>query len=74
MVRAKMKCCSVELFEGARTVKLTAVANNSPENATWSKYTPSGAVTLSITNPEAFEQFEVGKEYFVDFAPVLTST
>ena len=47
------------------TVKLTAVAGD--ENKTWSKYTPSGSVELTISNPEAFDQFKIGEFYFVDF-------
>jgi hypothetical protein len=38
-----------------------------PGNETWSKWTPSGKLEMTITNPEAVAQFEVGKDYFVDF-------
>lgn len=38
-------------------------------NEQWSKYTPDGELRLSITNPEAYEQFKLGKAYFVDFTP-----
>lgn len=38
-------------------------------NSQWSKYTPSGEISLTITNPEAYKQFELGKAYFVDFSP-----
>ena len=33
------------------------------------KWTPSGLVKLTINNPEAFNQFEAGKVFFVDFSP-----
>jgi hypothetical protein len=49
-------------------VKLQAVMGD--ENKEWSKWTPSGLLTMSITNPEALAQFEVGKDYFLDFTPV----
>ena len=39
-------------------------------NANWSKYTPSGELRLTITNPTASDAFVVGKAYFVDFTPV----
>lgn len=39
------------------------------ENATWAKYTPSGEIKFYINNPEAFEAFEVGTFFFVDFSP-----
>ena len=38
-------------------------------NKSWSKYTPSGKIEMSVTNPAAIEQFEQGKAYFVDFTP-----
>lgn len=49
------------------SVTLSAVAGD--ENKTWSKWTPSGTLTLSITNPEAMAQFKVGEFYFLDFTP-----
>jgi hypothetical protein len=47
-------------------VVLSAVAGD--ENKTWSKYTPSGTISLAIDNPEAYDTFEIGKTYFVDFS------
>lgn len=69
-VRAKFKCHSILVHEAGRTVKFGAVVNDSDENKSWSKWTPSGDLTMSITNPDAYEQFEVGKCYFLDFSPV----
>ena len=37
-------------------------------NGEWSKYTPSGELRLTITNPDAYNQFVLGKAYFVDFS------
>ena len=37
-------------------------------NADWSKWTPSGEVKLTITNKDAFDQFKIGRAYFVDFS------
>jgi hypothetical protein len=31
---------------------------------------PSGGLTLGTINPAAWEQFELGKEYYLDFAKV----
>ena len=39
-------------------------------NETWAKYTPSGEIKMTITNPEAIAAFDVGRAYFVDFTPV----
>lgn len=38
-------------------------------NKEWSKWTPSGQIQLTITNPDAYKQFELGKAYYVDFTP-----
>lgn len=38
-------------------------------NKEWSKWTPQGAISISITNPTAVAAFELGKQYFVDFTP-----
>lgn len=36
-------------------------------NVDWSKYTPSGELSITITNPSAIEQFEVGAVYAMTF-------
>lgn len=38
-------------------------------NESWSRYTPSGKLEMTVTNPAAIEKFEVGRAYFVDFTP-----
>lgn len=42
--------------------------NACEENAIFGKWTPSGSISITIVNPAAFEQFEVNKEYYVDFS------
>jgi hypothetical protein len=39
-------------------------------NKSWSKWTPSGSLSITITNPAAIDQFEKGKAYYLDFNPV----
>ncbi len=36
-------------------------------NHDWSKYTPSGDLSITITNPAAIEQFELGEVYALTF-------
>ena len=48
-------------------MKLQALAG--PGNEEWSKWTPSGELSMSITNPAAIAEFEVGKDYYLDFTP-----
>jgi len=48
-------------------VKMTPVVGGSDENKSFSMYTPSGDVRLHITNPDALDFFEAGKEYYLEF-------
>lgn len=41
--------------------------DGSGPNKEWSQWTPSGEVRMTITNPAAYAQFVLGKDYFVDF-------
>lgn len=53
-----------------RSLKFSPVyANNDPEheNSKFWKYTPMGSIELGTVNEEAWKQFEIGKEYYVDF-------
>ncbi len=69
-VRAKFQCTRVEQGAGVEghnnsIVTMSAVSGN--ENKSWSKWTPFGQCTMTINNPEAVKQFEIGKYYFLDF-------
>ena len=49
-------------------VKLQAVNGaKGTANAQWSKYTPSGELSITITNPGAIEQFSIGEVYELRF-------
>lgn len=39
-------------------------------NRDWSKYTPQGALEMTVTNSSAIAAFEIGKCYYLDFTPV----
>ena len=73
MVRAKFRVESVEPNEGDQVegsvIKLWPVTSGSEENEKFFNLTPSGHIELGTINPEAAKQFEVGKEYYVDFTP-----
>jgi len=49
------------------SVVLNPVMYGSKVNKTFYRYTPSGKIELSNLNDVAADQFEVGKEYYVDF-------
>jgi hypothetical protein len=68
MVRAKFKVDSKDTGESGLVV-LNPVYSTDPnhENKSFWDATPSGKIELWISNPNAFKQFEAGKEYYVDF-------
>lgn len=71
-VRAKFKC--MNKYENPHSegqiIILEPVISGSPENESFYKYTPWGEIKLGTINEKAAEQFEVGKEYYVDFIAV----
>jgi len=72
-VRAKFRCSSKtpETFDPSIVrVQFDAVYGDGTDNAEWSKWTPSGNLSMQITNPGAHEQFEVWKSYYLDITPV----
>lgn len=77
-VSAKFKCISVIPTTGgdgtveSKQVSLVPVYSSDPTspNYSWSKWTPSGSMSLTITNPTAFDQFEIGKEFLLEFTEV----
>lgn len=75
-VRAKFKATTVQQYPTAGNgerfaqVTLVAVYNDGPENETWSKATPAGQLTMTISNPAALNTFVEGRSYYLDFTPV----
>lgn len=47
-----------------------AVHGDSPENKEWSKWTPSGQLTLQITNEAAFGRLLPGDEIMIEITRV----
>lgn len=70
-VRAEFHCNAINKSPDNSTAvaHLIVVTTGSAENESWSKYTPSGQLQMVISNPAAFEQIELGKEYFIDIVP-----
>lgn len=64
-IQAKMRCESITNWEEQEDVTFRAVTGTSEENKFWSKYTPSGTLSLSITNEHIFRHFQPGKEYII---------
>lgn len=74
-IRAKFRCTSMSnraahgkgVGVEQTEVELTAVMGD--ENKPWSKWTPSGVLKMSITNPDAVASIELGREYWIDLTP-----
>ena len=49
------------------TVRFLAVQGE--DNKSWSKWTPNGALELTVTNQTACAELVVGREYFLDVVP-----
>lgn len=74
-VTAKFKVNRVEKHGDGdyeyRHIRLTAVYSPDPNspNYSWSKMTPCGEIAMTITNPAAFQQFELEQEFLLTFVP-----
>lgn len=72
MIRAKFVVqtgSKVASDDGGGRVQLLPVVSGSSENEKFYKLTPGGEISLSTINQSAFDAFEEGKEYYVDFTP-----
>ena len=75
VVRTKFRCTGIShIFTGAAdqsaaTVVLVPVWEQDGVNRKWSKATPSGKHEMLITEPGCVEQFELGRDYYLDFTP-----
>ena len=75
-VRCKMRVTSKQDFanyDPTKPGKSQTIVKMSPvsdaANKTWSQATPSGEISLSITNQDAIDAFKLGEHYYVDFTP-----
>lgn len=77
MIRAKFYCASIQRMKSsepglegntvAESIRLEAVID---ENKEWSRWTPSGTLTMHVTNPNVFGQIKEGQMVFVDLTPI----
>lgn len=74
MIKARFWVREVTKFGNTDNVqvKLAATIKGSDDNKDWSKYTPSGEIIMSITNPTASQWFEdrLGKDVSLTFEDV----
>ena len=72
MIRTKFTCQKITIYHKPKiaTVLLTLVTSDSEENQPFWKYTPAGQISLGFTNPDLYDQFVPGTDYYVDFTAV----
>jgi hypothetical protein len=51
-------------------IGLNVVTDDSAENKQWSKWTPAGALEMTITNPAAYGKVTRGQEFYIDLISV----
>lgn len=75
-VRAKFKINSIETFETAERLTLSAVSASSyasdgyDENNSFAAFTPQADLSMLITNKALLGTFAPGQEFYLDFTPV----
>lgn len=78
-MRAMLQVESVKQMRHAEELRMTAVCGKEPfgakgesEENTFARYTPSGDLSLTITNPDLHGTFKPGQKFYVDFHEVTT--
>lgn len=72
MVRAKMRLVSMTFRENTSSVVKfeTRYDTTIPEDMRFMKATPWGSIEMNVDNPKALDQFQLGKDYWVDFSAI----
>lgn len=73
-VRSKVRCNAITDNEVHFHTVYEEPDERDTENQRFTKATPWGDISLGIDNPDALAQFEVNKEYYVDFSPVAVES
>lgn len=72
-MRAKMRVGGVIVSETTDELTLYPVgpsqypSDGSDENNSYARWSPSGELKLTVSNPELFGKFRPGQEYYLDF-------
>jgi len=70
MARAKFVCNSVKDMGWGKEAALTAVyaGNNNEEDNQFAKATPSGQITITVSNPTLSDFFKPQRNYYFDIS------
>jgi hypothetical protein len=72
-MRAKFKVTNVNKYDGVEHLEFAAIGankygeNGENEDNDFARWTPSGNVKISVTNPNLFDTFKVNENYYLDF-------
>ena len=74
-MRAKMQVQKITKYDNhtQETIEMSPVSaipfgpNGESEDNTFARWTPSGSLSLSITNPALHGKFTVGQKFYLDF-------
>lgn len=74
VARCKFNIVSVtDLGNNQRKIDMSAVCDSSiPEDRAFTKYTPSGTMSIMLTNPNVFGIFVAGTQVYIDITPCAT--
>jgi hypothetical protein len=67
--RAKFSCVEIVRVADSDTITFRPVISGSAENREFFKWTPAGSIVLGVVGSAVSRQFEVGRDYYVDFTP-----
>lgn len=66
-VKAKFTCTKAVKTSYGTEVTFWALYSNNPEDNSYSQATPSGQITMLVSNPAAEPFFIEGQKYYLDF-------
>ncbi len=72
MVRAKFTVTAItnHLYGGTEIEAKPQYDESIPEDQRFQEATPTGELKMFVSNPAALAEFELGKDFYLDFTPV----
>jgi hypothetical protein len=70
-VRGKFTCTKAVDTSYGKEVSFWALYSNNPEDNQYAQATPSGNITMIVSNPSVKDFFKEGVKYYLDFIEVV---